>query len=143
MRTDTDLSSRSFRTNDCSILIATPVSARGWDVKDIKHVINFDLPSADHKGINEYIHRIGRTARIGNTGTATSFYNDRNEDIAKDLTNVLIESENVVPDFLQQYVHEDGKAHFEDEDGDSSNGSGSEDDQDSNDAGPAWGTATD
>jgi hypothetical protein len=43
----------------CPILIATAVSGRGLDVRNVMHVINYDLPSTDHSGINEYVHRIG------------------------------------------------------------------------------------
>ena len=68
------------------------------------HIINYDLPNTTYGGIDEYIHRIGRTARIGNIGRATSFYNDRNEDIAEPLTKILLESKQVIPDFLQAYV---------------------------------------
>ena len=98
---------RSFRTARCPILIATGVTARGLDVANIKHVINYDLPSTMHDGITEYIHRIGRTARIGNEGKATSFFNDRNEDIGEDLVKILLESKQDVPDFLQQHMPED------------------------------------
>ena len=65
--------------------MATGVSARGLDVKNVMHVVNYDLPNTDHGGIQEYVHRIGRTARIGNTGLATSFFNEKNEDIGEDL----------------------------------------------------------
>ncbi|CAE7207608.1 ATP-dependent RNA helicase DED1 [Pyrenophora teres f. teres] len=98
---------RSFRTARCPILVATGVTARGLDVANIKHVINYDLPSTMHDGITEYIHRIGRTARIGNEGKATSFFNDRNEDIGEDLTKILLESNQAVPEFLQQHIPED------------------------------------
>ena len=67
------------------------------------HIINYDMPSFDHGGINEYVHRIGRTARIGNVGMATSFYNDRNEDIADALVKLLLETKQEVPDFLENY----------------------------------------
>jgi hypothetical protein len=43
----------------CPILIATAVSGRGLDVRNVMHVINYDLPSVDYGGINEYVHRIG------------------------------------------------------------------------------------
>ena len=59
-----------------------------------------------HGGIQEYVHRIGRTARIGNQGLATSFYNERNEDIAQELVNVLVECGQPVPDFLEGYKPE-------------------------------------
>ena len=51
--------SRAFRTGKCPILIATAVSARGLDIRNVMHVINYDLPSAEHGGIDEYVHRIG------------------------------------------------------------------------------------
>lgn len=91
-------------------MIATGVLARGIDVNHIMHVINFDLPSGQHGGIQEYVHRIGRTARIGNEGMATSFYNDRNEDIAEELTKLLVESKQAVPEFLASYAPEAGEA---------------------------------
>jgi ATP-dependent RNA helicase DDX3X len=88
-------------------MVATGVTARGLDVANIKHVINYDLPSTQHDGITEYVHRIGRTARIGNEGKATSFYNDRNEDIAEDLVKILLESKQDIPDFLEDKAPED------------------------------------
>lgn len=50
---------RAFRAGKAPILIATGVSARGIDVRNVLHVINYDLPSMEHGGIEEYIHRIG------------------------------------------------------------------------------------
>jgi len=91
-------------------MVATGVTARGLDVANVKHVINYDLPSTQHGGITEYVHRIGRTARIGNEGKATSFFNDRNEDIGEDLVKILIESKHEVPDFLQKHMPEDPTA---------------------------------
>ncbi|EZF35861.1 ATP-dependent RNA helicase [Trichophyton mentagrophytes] len=106
---------RAFKTAKSPILIATAVSARGLDIKNVMHVVNYDLPSANHGGIDEYIHRIGRTARIGNPGLATSFYNDKNSDIASDLVKILVESKQVIPDFLQNEVPSDGVLDFNDD----------------------------
>lgn len=50
---------RAFRSGLSPVLIATGVTARGIDVRSVKHVINYDLPSIDHGGIEEYTHRIG------------------------------------------------------------------------------------
>lgn len=61
---------RDFRSNRMSVLIATSVAARGLDIKNVMQVINFDMP----KDIDEYVHRIGRTGRVGNRGRAISFY---------------------------------------------------------------------
>ncbi|KAF7509314.1 hypothetical protein GJ744_008208 [Endocarpon pusillum] len=122
---------RAFRTGKCPILIATAVTARGLDIRNVMHVINYDLPSVDHGGIDEYVHRIGRTARIGNEGLATSFYNDRDEPLAEDLVKVLLESNQEVPDFLADKKPEDGEElKFDDDseeeevgiDGDDANG---------------------
>ena len=59
----------AFRTAEIKCLIATDVMSRGIDVSDISHVINFDLPI----DIESYVHRIGRTGRIGKDGIAISF----------------------------------------------------------------------
>lgn len=116
--------SRAFRTGKAPILVATGVSARGWDVAGVKHVINFDLPSSMYGGIDEYIHRIGRTARIGHQGLATSFYNERNEELAQDLVKVLIECECEVPDFLAHLAPEDGKVEWDDDTDEEAEGEG-------------------
>ncbi len=58
-----------FRAGKTRVLIATDIAARGIDVDDITHVINYDLP----KDPETYVHRIGRTARAGAAGTAISF----------------------------------------------------------------------
>ncbi len=62
-----------LRHNQMRILVATDVAARGIDVKTISHVINFDLPDSNE----DYIHRIGRTARAGATGTTITFATHR------------------------------------------------------------------
>lgn len=88
------------------ILIATGVSARGLDVSGVMHVINFDMPSTQYGGIEEYTHRIGRTGRIGNHGLATSFYNERDEELAPSLVKTLLETRQEVPDFLEEHIPE-------------------------------------
>ena len=59
----------SFRSGDLRVLVATDLAARGIDVDDVTHVINFDLPDVPET----YVHRIGRTARAGAAGIALSF----------------------------------------------------------------------
>lgn len=61
-----------FRSGGIKVLVATDIAARGIDVPDISHVINFDFPNEPES----YIHRIGRTARAGRTGVAISFCDD-------------------------------------------------------------------
>lgn len=58
-----------FKTNQVSILVATDVAARGIDVADITHVVNFSIP----KAYDDYIHRIGRAGRAGQIGYALTF----------------------------------------------------------------------
>ncbi|KAJ8383516.1 hypothetical protein AAFF_G00219660 [Aldrovandia affinis] len=86
----------------CPILVATAVAARGLDISNVKHVINFDLPS----DIEEYVHRIGRTGRVGNLGLATSFFNDKNGNITKDLLDILVEAKQEVPSWLESLAYE-------------------------------------
>ncbi|KAF9191774.1 hypothetical protein BGZ51_000121 [Haplosporangium sp. Z 767] len=93
----------AFRSGKSPILIATTVASRGLDIKDVIHVINYDLSD----DIDDYVHRIGRTARAGHPGLATSFYNNRALDIAPQLTKLLIECGQQVPDFLQEFVMDD------------------------------------
>jgi ATP-dependent RNA helicase RhlE len=58
-----------FRSGRARVLVATDIAARGIDVTGISHVINFDLPAQ----AEDYVHRIGRTARAGASGIAISF----------------------------------------------------------------------
>ncbi|MGR9053146.1 MAG: DEAD/DEAH box helicase [Gammaproteobacteria bacterium] len=58
-----------FQENKMSMLIATDVAARGLHIADVSHVINYDLP----QDVEDYVHRIGRTARFGASGEAISF----------------------------------------------------------------------
>ncbi|XP_050293199.1 ATP-dependent RNA helicase vasa [Anthonomus grandis grandis] len=81
------------------ILVATGVAARGLDIGGIQHVINYDLP----KSIDEYVHRIGRTGRVGNRGRATSFFDPKMDSgMAGPLANILKQAGQEVPDFLEQ-----------------------------------------
>lgn len=50
-----------FKAGTCQVLVATGVAARGLDIQGVQHVINFDLPNS----VDEYVHRIGRTGRLG------------------------------------------------------------------------------
>jgi ATP-dependent RNA helicase DeaD len=60
---------KAFHERDTLVLICTDIAARGLDIKDVSHIYNFDIPSTS----DEYIHRIGRTARAGKNGIAISF----------------------------------------------------------------------
>lgn len=86
-----------FRNGQINVLVATAVAARGLDIPNVTHVINFDLPT----DIDEYVHRIGRTGRAGNTGLSTSFFNDKNRNIGRGLSELLAESNQEVPSWLE------------------------------------------
>lgn len=89
---------RDFKSGKMFILIATSVAARGLDIKNVAHVVNYDLP----KSIDDYVHRIGRTGRVGNKGRATSFYDmEADSAIAPDLVKILTQAGQQVPDFLE------------------------------------------
>jgi ATP-dependent RNA helicase RhlE len=66
---------QAFRQGRVRVLVATDIAARGIDVDGVSHVVNFDLPNV----AETYVHRIGRTARAGATGTAISFCSDADE----------------------------------------------------------------
>lgn len=83
----------SFKAGETPILVATDVASRGLDIPDVTHVIQFDLPSE----IDDYTHRIGRTGRAGNKGTATSFYNSSNHNLCLDLYGYLTEHDQHIP----------------------------------------------
>lgn len=67
---------KAFREGRARIMVASDVAARGLDIMDVSHVINFDIPSLPE----EYIHRIGRTARAGKEGTAISFVSPKEQE---------------------------------------------------------------
>uniref|UniRef100_A0A7N6BM19 RNA helicase n=1 Tax=Anabas testudineus TaxID=64144 RepID=A0A7N6BM19_ANATE len=87
-----------FRSGKAPILIATDVASRGLDVEDVKFVINYDYPSCSE----DYVHRIGRTARSTNKGTAYTFFTPGNLRQARDLVRVLEEARQAInPKLLQ------------------------------------------
>lgn len=95
-----ELALGQFKRGEMHILIATSVAARGLDIKNVEHVINYDMP----KTVDEYVHRIGRTGRVGNCGKATSFYdNEIDSSISNALVTILKESNQKVPDFLVSF----------------------------------------
>ncbi|CAL5412948.1 unnamed protein product [Camellia sinensis] len=82
-----------FRSGKSPILVATDVAARGLDIKDIRVVINYDFPT----GVEDYVHRIGRTGRAGATGVAYTFFSDQDWKYAADLVKVLEGADQLVP----------------------------------------------
>ncbi|XP_061640754.1 probable ATP-dependent RNA helicase DDX4 isoform X9 [Phyllopteryx taeniolatus] len=98
-----------FRTGKCPVLVATSVAARGLDIPDVQHVVNFDLPN----NIDEYVHRIGRTGRCGNIGRAVSFYDPENDNqLARSLITILSKARQVVPSWLEESAFSGGATGF-------------------------------
>uniref|UniRef100_A0A8D0ASV3 RNA helicase n=1 Tax=Sander lucioperca TaxID=283035 RepID=A0A8D0ASV3_SANLU len=93
-----------FRSGKAPILIATDVASRGLDVEDIKFVINYDYPNSSE----DYVHRIGRTARSTNKGTAYTFFTPGNLRQARDLVRVLAEARQAINPKLLQFVDAGG-----------------------------------
>ncbi len=91
-----------FRSGKAPILVATAVAARGLDIPNVTHVVNYDLPT----DIDDYVHRIGRTGRAGNVGVATAFFNRGNKNVVKELIEVLTEANQEVPAFLNTIARE-------------------------------------
>ena len=94
-----------FKSGRRNILMATEVAGRGLDIPKVTHVINYDMP----RKVEQFVHRVGRTGRIGNKGKATTFYNtERDGGIAEDLVSVLKGAGQDVPDFLEEEAKNPG-----------------------------------
>jgi ATP-dependent RNA helicase DeaD len=101
-----------FKTGKLRVLVATDVAARGLDIKNVSHVFNYDVP----KNPDDYIHRIGRTARAGESGKAITLLEDRDFEFFQ----AVLELPNVSPTELnagdfRSYgfrKHEDGEGSF-------------------------------
>ncbi|WP_437338863.1 DEAD/DEAH box helicase [Sorangium sp. So ce394] len=75
----------SFKQGTTSVLVATDIAARGIDIEDISHVINYDLPNIPES----YVHRIGRTARAGASGVALSFCDSEERPYLADIERLI------------------------------------------------------
>lgn len=91
-----------FRKSAVRILVATDVAARGLDVPHVEHVINYDLPQV----AEDYIHRIGRTARAGAKGQAVSFVSASERHLWRDIERLLN------PEAANSDVREGGRGGF-------------------------------
>lgn len=92
---------REFRKGVKDVLVATDVAAKGLDFPNIQHVINYDMP----KEIQTYVHRIGRTGRGDQTGTATTFVSSLDSPtVLSDLVQLMVEAKQFVPQGLYELV---------------------------------------
>jgi len=100
---------RTFSSGTTPYLIATNVAARGLDIENIAHVINYDMPT----DIDDYVHRIGRTGRAGKPGLATAFITDENTNVVPKLLEILSEAGQDIPPWLDSMkgYHRGGPSH--------------------------------
>ena len=82
-----------FRRGDVPILVATDIAARGIDIPGVSHVLNFDLPNVPE----QYVHRIGRTARAGADGSAIAFCADDERAFLRDIERLTRQKIEIVP----------------------------------------------
>ncbi|NTU53584.1 MAG: DEAD/DEAH box helicase [Chlorobiaceae bacterium] len=75
----------NFKSRQTRVLVATDIAARGIDVDELEYVINVDLPNIPET----YVHRIGRTGRAGNRGTAISFCNAEEKEFLRDIEKLI------------------------------------------------------
>jgi len=83
-----DFVMKRFRSRALQMLVATDVAARGLDVKDVTHVINYNLP----EDVENYTHRSGRTARAGKTGVSIAFVTGKDSYKIKDIERIINKS---------------------------------------------------
>ena len=89
-----------FRKSKYRILIATDIASRGLDIPHIEHVINYDMPQVPE----DYIHRIGRTARAGSVGEAVSFISPRDAKMWKIIEKLLDKTKNPDKKFSEEKI---------------------------------------
>ncbi len=97
----------SLKSEHTQILVATDVAARGLDIKNVSHVYNYDAP----KSAEEYVHRIGRTARAGMTGDAVTLLTEKDYDnFSRILSDPKIEIKKEAPIVFEQVSFDRGQS---------------------------------
>ncbi|XP_019095025.1 PREDICTED: putative DEAD-box ATP-dependent RNA helicase 44 [Camelina sativa] len=94
-----DVSLEGFIQKRFNVLVTTDVLGRGLDIRDLAHVINYDMPNT----IDTYTHRIGRTGRAGKSGVATTFLTLEDKDVFYGLRQKLLECKSTVPPELARH----------------------------------------
>ncbi|MDR3611366.1 MAG: DEAD/DEAH box helicase [Ignavibacteriaceae bacterium] len=84
----------NFKTKQTRVLVATDIAARGIDIEDLSHVINFEMSNV----AETYVHRIGRTGRAGAGGTALSFCDAEEKEYLKDVNKLINKTISVIED---------------------------------------------
>ena len=104
-----------FKHHSTNLLVATDVAARGLDIDQLPHVVNYDLPNV----AEDYVHRIGRTGRAGNQGTAISLVCNEEKKllqgiqrlIKKSLPEIIVDGYEPVNTFGSTHAQEVGSGH--------------------------------
>ena len=87
-----------FKSGDIQLLIASDVAARGLDIADLSHVVNFDVPS----NAEDYVHRIGRTGRAGKKGKAFTLVTSEDEKYIEAITALIKKPIETLKDYKEQ-----------------------------------------
>ncbi|KAI8420560.1 hypothetical protein MSG28_009019 [Choristoneura fumiferana] len=97
LQRDREQARQNFNSGHHNILVATSAAVCGSDIKHVDIVVNYDLPTS----VDEYVHRIGRTGRVGHRGKAVSFFDvDYDAELVADLARVLRQADQPLPDFF-------------------------------------------
>src|SRR5690554_7654119 len=75
----------AFKSGDLQVLVATDIAARGLDISELPHVVNYELPNV----AEDYVHRIGRTGRAGSSGIALSLVSREEAPLMRDIERLL------------------------------------------------------
>lgn len=97
LQREREMALRDFRSGNRPIIVCTAVAARGLDIPGVQHVVNYDMP----KDVDEYVHRVGRSGRVGNVGKATSFFDPTSDaEVQGPLVRLLTDAGVEIPGFL-------------------------------------------
>jgi len=96
-----------FRSGEMDVMVATDVAARGLDIEKVSLVVNYDFPDS----VDTYVHRIGRSGRIGNRGQAVTFISTdenggsfENVDLLRKLQSIMRDARSTVPEWLDSAI---------------------------------------
>lgn len=87
----------NFKQGRVNLLVASDVASRGLDIPEVSYVINFDMPN----NIDVYVHRIGRSGRVGNKGNSLTLLTDNDQPMFRQIYCLLLKSKQTIPDFLK------------------------------------------
>ena len=85
-----------FKNGNINLMVASDVASRGLDIPEVSYVINFDMPN----NIDIYVHRIGRTGRVGNKGSSLTLLTEKDRPLFRAIFELLSKSKQNIPDFL-------------------------------------------